>query len=79
MAKSKLQGVVVGTKMEGTVVVLVTRSYAHPRYSKIVTKKKKYLIHVPDKKLKEGDRILFEETRPLSKRKRWIYISKVKK
>lgn len=70
MAKKEKIGVVVSDKMEKTVVVAVDFKYRHPVYSKIVFKTKKYLVH-DEQQCVVGDKVILEETRPLSKRKRW--------
>lgn len=66
------EGVVVSTKMQKTAVVKVSRTFSHPRYEKSVSTEKKYYAHNELEHLKEGDRVRIEETRPLSKLKRWI-------
>lgn len=51
----------------------VATSYKkHPKYEKYVTTYKKYLVHNEGKDIKVGDEVIISETRPLSKRKRWI-------
>jgi small subunit ribosomal protein S17 len=69
--RKHLIGVVISTKMEKTVVVSVTRRYKHPTYEKYVEHSKKYYAHDEKKDCRQGDRILIEETRPLSRTKRW--------
>jgi small subunit ribosomal protein S17 len=64
-------GVVVSNKMQKTVVVAVENLVAHPMYQKYVKSTSKFLAHNEDPNLNVGDRVLIEETRPLSKRKRW--------
>ena len=66
------EGVVVSTKMQKTAVVKVSRTFSHPRYEKSVIMAKKYYAHNDLENLKEGDKVRIEETRPLSKLKRWI-------
>ncbi|MCD6521464.1 30S ribosomal protein S17 [Candidatus Calescamantes bacterium] len=70
--KKTLIGRVVSDKMDKTVVVLVERKVAHPLYKKIITKRKKFYAHDPENKAKEGDWVKIEESRPLSKLKRWV-------
>ncbi len=69
--KTTKVGIVVGTKMKKTVTVLVERQVRHPRYKKIVKKRKKFLAHDEYEKCKIGDLVKIVETRPLSARKRW--------
>ncbi|HEV8436996.1 MAG TPA: 30S ribosomal protein S17 [Methylomirabilota bacterium] len=65
------EGVVVSDKMTKTRVVLIERVYRHPRYERVVTRSKKLKAHDESNSSKVGDRVLIEETRPLSKEKRW--------
>ena len=65
------EGVVVSDKMAKTRVVLIERVYRHPRYERVVTRSKKLKAHDEANASKVGDRVLIEETRPLSKDKRW--------
>lgn len=64
-------GTVVSDKMDKTVVVAVERMFIHPIYKKIVREKKKYKAHDEKNECKVGDKVMIEETRPLSKEKRW--------
>ena len=63
-------GVVVSNKMNKTVVVRVETLTQHPGYQKYIKRTSKFLAHANDP-LNVGDRVVIEETRPLSKRKRW--------
>ena len=63
-------GVVVSNKMMKTVVVAVENVFRHPMYQKYIKRTSKFLAHADDP-LNIGDRVIIEETRPLSKRKRW--------
>ena len=63
-------GVVVSNKMQKTVVVAVERLVQHGMYRKFVKHTSKFLAHANDP-LNVGDRVVIEETRPMSKRKRW--------
>jgi len=64
-------GTVVSDKMDKTVVVLVETMVRHPLYEKLVRKRKKYMAHDENNECRVGDKVLIEETRPLSRRKRW--------
>ncbi len=64
-------GVVVSDKMDKTVVVLVERLVQHPKYRKYIKRRNKFKAHDPKNLCREGDKVLIEETRPLSKTKRW--------
>src|SRR5262249_60770020 len=69
--KTTREGVVVSDKMTKTRVVLIERVYRHPRYQRVVTRSKKLKAHDEANQSKVGDRVLIEETRPLSRDKRW--------
>lgn len=69
-------GVVVSSKMEKTVVVRVERVFSHPQYLKVVRSSKKYYAH-DELNVSEGDKVKIQETRPLSKLKRWRVIERV--
>jgi small subunit ribosomal protein S17 len=71
MAVKERMGLVVSDKMQKTVVVAVENRAPHPRYGKIVVKTQRYKAHDEDNKCKIGDRVRIQETRPLSKTKRW--------
>lgn len=64
-------GVVVSSKQEKTIVVLVERNHAHPVYGKTISVSKKYHAHDEKGEAQEGDTVRIVETRPLSKLKRW--------
>jgi len=72
MAVKERVGVVVSNKMEKTVVVAIENRSPHPKYQKIVVKTKKYKAHDEENQCKQGDRVRIQETRPMSKTKRWI-------
>jgi small subunit ribosomal protein S17 len=65
------EGVVVSNKMQNTVTVKVERTLRHATYEKVIVQSKKYYAHAEGDKIKEGARVKIEETRPLSKLKRW--------
>lgn len=67
----KLNGVVVSIDMDKTAVVSVSRFEKHPKYLKYIKKEKKQLVHDPEESAKVGDRVVIEEMRPVSKRKRF--------
>lgn len=64
-------GHVLSDKMDKTVVVAVMRRYQHPKYKKYIKERIKYKAHDENNDCGIGDRVLIEETRPLSKDKRW--------
>ena len=65
------EGIVVSDKMEMTVVVAVVERVSHPRYGKTVQRTKRLYAHDEKNEAKIGDRVRVQETRPLSKLKRW--------
>ncbi|HEY9672546.1 MAG TPA: 30S ribosomal protein S17 [Waterburya sp.] len=71
MAVKERVGVVVSDKMDKTVVVAVENRSPHPKYGKIVVRTKRYKAHDEENHCKEGDRVRIQETRPLSRTKRW--------
>jgi small subunit ribosomal protein S17 len=74
MPKRLLQGVVVSDKNIKTVVVEVERRYTHPLLKKTVRRSKKFHAHDEDDTFKVGDVVRIEESRPISKNKRWIVL-----
>ena len=66
------EGTIVSTKMQKTVTVNVNRTISHPLYKKKITRGKKYYAHCEKNDLEVGQRVVIQETRPLSKMKRWI-------
>jgi small subunit ribosomal protein S17 len=64
-------GVVVSDKMQKTIVVQVERTVQHPKYRKILRVRKRYKAHDENNESKTGDRVRIEESRPLSRDKRW--------
>jgi small subunit ribosomal protein S17 len=65
------EGVVVSDAMQKTRVVKIERVYRHPRYQRVIRMSKKLKAHDEGNESHVGDRVLIEETRPLSKEKRW--------
>lgn len=68
----QFSGTVVKTAMKDTATVLVERYVMHPKYKKYLRRGKKYLVHDPGNTAKVGDKVVIRETRPISKRKRFI-------
>lgn len=75
--RKTLRGVVVSTKMQDTVGVLVNRYVKHPKYKKYRTLSKKYLAHDPENTAQEGDKVVIRECAPISKRKRFEVIERI--
>ena len=70
-------GEVIANRMAKTIIVRVERRFPHPKYKKIVTGYKKLYAHDEKSEAKVGDRVRLEETRPLSKTKRWRLVEVV--
>ena len=72
-------GDVISNKMAKTIVVRVERRFPHPQFKKVVTAYSKFYAHDERAEAKVGDRVRIEETRPLSKLKRWRVVAVVEK
>ena len=70
--KSQVTGTVVSDKMEKTVVVAVERQVRHGVYGKIQRKTSTFVAHNEDNAARVGDTVAIVESRPLSRRKRWV-------
>ena len=75
MPKRILQGVCVSDKQDKTVVVQVERRYTHPLLKKTVRSRKKYYAHDETNSVKAGDIVRIEESRPMSRLKRWVVLA----
>jgi len=72
-------GDVISNKMAKTIVVRVERRFPHPQFKKVVTAYSKFYAHDEKAEAKVGDKVRIEETRPLSKLKRWRLVAVVEK
>ncbi len=70
--KRVLEGVVTSNKGDKTIVVQVERKFLHPQYRKTVRSHKKYMAHDEANECNVGDTVRIVESRPLSRRKRWV-------
>ncbi|OGY60167.1 MAG: 30S ribosomal protein S17 [Candidatus Colwellbacteria bacterium RIFCSPLOWO2_01_FULL_48_10] len=77
LQKRRFEGIVVSDKMTKTVVVAVTDTKVHPKYQKRYKSTNRFKAHSENNEYKIGDRVIIEETRPLSKEKTWIVVSKI--
>jgi len=77
MAKKQLQGIVVSDKMQKTVVVEVERIKEHPKYKRRFKVHKKYKAHDEKQEFHIGDKVIIEETKPVSKGKNFKVIQKI--
>ncbi len=71
-------GTVVGDKMQKSVVVRIDRSIKHAIYKRIIRKSTKVMVHDEKNEAKTGDKVKIQETRPLSKNKKWRLIEILK-
>jgi small subunit ribosomal protein S17 len=69
--RKERQGRVISNKMAKTIVVQVERRFPHPQYKKVITAYSKFYAHDEKAEARVGDVVLIQETRPLSKLKRW--------
>jgi small subunit ribosomal protein S17 len=70
-AHRKLTGVIVSDKMAKTRVVAITRRKKHPKYLQYYTVTTKFKAHDEENRYHTGDKVVIEESRPLSREKRW--------
>ena len=77
--RKQLTGIVLSNSMDKTVVINVVRRFPHPMYKKYVKSSKKYFAHDEKNNCEKGDTILIEESKPLSKMKRWRVKQVIKK
>lgn len=71
MSKKEKIGIVASAKMDKTIVIVVEDRYSHPLYHKTLTKTNRFMVHDELNRCSVGDRVIIEETRPLSRKKRW--------
>lgn len=72
MATKEQTGIVVTNNMNKTIVISVENKSAHPVYGKTIKKTKRFMAHDENNSCKLGDKVIISETRPLSRKKRWI-------
>ncbi len=70
--RRRIVGRVTSDKMDRTVVVEVASTKIHPLYRKVVRSTKRYLAHDEDNQAQTGDQVSMVESRPISKRKKWV-------
>jgi len=79
MPKRILSGTICKATNKKTVVVEVERTFKHPIYKKYIKRSKKYHAHDETDDLRVGDKVMIEETRPISKLKTWKVVSNEKR
>lgn len=72
-------GEVIASKMAKTIIVRVERRFPHPKFKKVITGYKKFYAHDEKSEAKVGDRVRIQETRPISKTKRWRLVEIVER
>jgi small subunit ribosomal protein S17 len=77
--RKELIGYVTSTKMQKTIVVEVTRQKQHPFYKRVISRSKKFYAHDEQGQAHVGDVVRLQETRPLSKLKRWQLVEVLRK
>lgn len=77
ISKSRIKkGVVVSDKMDKTIIIEVTKLKKHKKYKKYYKVSKRFKVHDEENKFHVGDKVTVQETRPISKDKRWTVVSK---
>ena len=79
MPRRTLSGTICKAKNKKTVVVEVERTFKHPIYKKYIKRSKKYHAHDETDTLRVGDKVMIEETRPISKLKTWKVVNNEKR
>lgn len=69
--RKRREGIVVSDKMDKTIVVQGVELVRHPFYGRVVRKRSRFKVHDEKNEAKVGDKVVIEETRPLSRDKRW--------
>ena len=77
MSKKLLQGIVVSDKMQKTVVVEVESIKEHPKYKRRYKFHKNFKAHDPAQQYHIGDKVVIEESNPISKDKNWVVLRKI--
>jgi len=75
--KKKLQGKIVSHKGQKTAVVEVHNYVKHPVFKKFIKRSKRYKAHDETNQYQVGDAVIIQESRPLSKEKRWLVVGKI--
>ena len=78
MTKKVLNGIVISSKPDKTITVIVERKYQHPTLKKVIKARKKYSVHDENNKFKNGDKVSIRECKPFSKTKKFEAIEETK-
>ena len=76
MSKKILNGKVIRSKNDKTIIVSVKRRYSHPFFDKVITSAKKYHAHDEENKFEIGDEVRIIESKPFSRKKKWEVMNK---
>jgi len=76
-SRRRLRGRVVSNRMDKTIIVAVERRFKHPKYRKYVARTKRYAAHDETNACAMNDVVVIEESRPLSKTKRWVVVERI--
>ena len=79
MAVKEKIGIVVSDKMKDTRIVAVNDRVIHKKYKKVITRTKRYAVHDSESNSSIGDQVRIRETKPISKTKKWVLISVLRK
>ena len=79
MAVKEKIGIVISDKMKDTRIVAVNARITHKRYKKVITRTKRYVVHDSAFNASIGDQVRIRETKPMSKTKKWVLISLLRK
>ncbi|MDR2821425.1 MAG: 30S ribosomal protein S17 [Mycoplasmataceae bacterium] len=79
LGRKLFSGIVVSTKMQKTITVKVETKFMHPKFKKLVISHKKYHVHDENSEAKDGDKVSFIETRPLSATKKYRLVKILEK
>lgn len=77
--RKEMVGVVVSDRMTKTIIVRVSRLVRHPIYQRVIRRAKKFKVDDPMSQAHSGDQVRIEETRPISKQKRWRLVEVIRK
>ena len=77
--KKRRTGIVVSNKMDKTIAVVAYRTTKHPLYKKYIKKRVRFKAHDEDNACQVGDTVMLQETRPLSREKRWRVVEIIEK
>lgn len=76
MPRRRMTGTVISSKADKTAVIVVETVKRHPLYGKVIRVQRRFKAHDEDNSAREGDRVVIEECRPLSREKRWRIVER---